>query len=125
MSAVPAQKGMGLFAVIAVGFMILLGLAKCDSSTAPESPKRIDQEGIVGVWFDDVGEAETKIEKSNYTYKLKRVNSDGSAGTYRLRRDGDWLYMDDNFGTRYQINGDQLEVFDGDGYIRSMDLLTH
>lgn len=91
-------------------------------ASADELPKRIDRNGVVGVWFDEIGEAETRIEHSGSSYRLKRVNSDGSVGDYQLRREGAWLHRDDDFKTRYQIIDDRLDVFDSHGFIRSMEL---
>ncbi|MEE4677651.1 hypothetical protein V2K57_25435 [Pseudomonas alliivorans] len=105
----------------------IVALALLASGTAPadEQPNRIDRNGVVGIWFDEIGEAETRIDHNDSSYRLKRMNSDGSVGDYRLRRDGIWLHRDDNFNTRYQIIGDRLDLFDSQGFIRSMELIKH
>ncbi|MEE4733617.1 hypothetical protein [Pseudomonas syringae] len=102
---------------------IALALLAGSMASGVEQPKRIDQNGVVGIWFDEIGEAETSIEHNESSYRLKRVNSDGSVGDYRLRREGMWLHRDDNLKTRYQIIGDRLDVFDNQGFIRSMELI--
>lgn len=103
--------------------IIIFALLANSIASADEQPKRIDQNGVVGIWFDELGDAETRIEHNGSSYRLKRMNTDGSAGDYQLRREGIWLHRDDNFKTRYQIIDDRLDVFDSQGFIRSMDLL--
>lgn len=92
MSSETANKGLGIFGVVAFGFFILLAVGKCSSGSVAENPERIDQKGVVGTWFDEEGEAEIKVEHNGYSYRLERVNLDGSAGDYQLRREGSWLY---------------------------------
>lgn len=115
-------KPIGFFGVVFLMLIVIAGIEffKSDDS---EEIKRIDKEGVLGVWYDEVGDAETKIEKIGYEYKLKRVNGDGSSGEYQLTRDGNWLKKNDRFGTKYQIIGDRLDVFDDNGFIKSLDLM--
>ncbi|MBX8508917.1 hypothetical protein K5D34_04315 [Pseudomonas cichorii] len=103
--------------------LMAFALLTSSIASADEQLKRVDQEGVVGIWFDQIGEAETTIEHHGSSYRLKRVNSDGSVGDYQLRREGIWLHRDDSFRTRYQIIGDRLDIFDSQGFIRSMELL--
>lgn len=110
-----------LFGVV-VAFLIALALGKCTQGADDKAVNRIDQVGVIGVWYDDVGEATTQIERDVSGYRLKRTNGDGSTGEMAMRRDGGWLYLDDKFGTKYQVIGDRLELFDSQGFVRAMEL---
>ncbi|UQS88749.1 hypothetical protein M5C90_24600 [Pseudomonas chlororaphis subsp. piscium] len=55
MSSETANKGLGIFGVVAFGFFILLAVGKCSSGSVAENPERIDQKGVVGTWFDEEG----------------------------------------------------------------------
>ncbi len=115
-------KPIGFFGVIILVLAVIAAI-EFFKSDDKDVVKRIDNEGVVGVWYDEVGDAETRIEKNGYAYRLKRVNGDGSKGDYPLTRDGDWLKKNDSFGTHYQIVGDRLDIFDNSGFIRSIELM--
>lgn len=83
-------KPIVFFGVIVL-VLALIAAIEFFKSDDKEVVKRIDTEGVVGIWYDEVGDAETRIEKNGYAYRLKRVNGDGSKGDYPLTRDGDWL----------------------------------
>lgn len=114
-------KPIGFFGVIVLVFAVIAAI-ELFKSDDKDVVKRIDNEGVVGIWYDEVGDAETKIEKRGYAYRLKRVNGEGSKGDYPLTRDGDWLNKNDSLGTKYQIIGDRLDIHDNSGFIRSIEL---
>jgi hypothetical protein len=101
-------------------FIIFLGTTTplC-SDAAP--PTRLDQEGTIGIWYDKTGPANLTIKFEGGEYILYRINSDKSKGVYKLRRAGDDFHTDDRFGHIYRITGNSLNIFDANGYIRTLN----
>ena len=79
---------------------------------------------IIGQWKDDKY-SETlnsgyQIYETDGHYYLHRTNSDGSEGTYPLKKVGDkYIKLDDKFGSYYVVSQNGLKIFDKMGYIRT------
>ena len=81
-------KPIGFFGVIILVLAVIAAI-EFFKSDDKDVVKRIDNEGVVRVRYDEVGDAETRIEKNGYAYRLKRANADRSQGDYPHTRDGD------------------------------------
>ena len=103
-------------------FLILVVQLLAGCSPEETELPRIERPGVIGVWIDPVDDSVTTLVRTDYSYLLRRVNTDGATGEYRMRRDGRWLKLNDSFGHRYQIVEDRLELFDNQGYIRTLQL---
>ncbi|MBA0216225.1 hypothetical protein H4F33_16300 [Pectobacterium brasiliense] len=92
----------------------------------PESVSdKTDKDVVIGSWYDDVGspeflDATFTITRTSRGYFLKRLNGDGSSGTYQLTKlDNKYKKNNDKFGSYYVIDGNGLKIYDKDGYIRT------
>lgn len=96
------------------------------SMQIPESVSdKSDKDVVIGSWYDDVGspeflDATFTITRTSQGYFLKRLNGDGSSGTYLLTKlDNKYKKNNDKFGSYYVIDGNGLKIYDKDGYIRT------
>ena len=76
--------------------------------------------GVVGRWVDSVGPAVVAIQMTHDgRYIFHRKNSDGSEGSYSLRKDKEnTFHRDDSFGHKYRVVGKRLFLLDEKGIIR-------
>lgn len=79
--------------------------------------------GVVGRWVDNAGPALVAIQMNHDGgYVFHRRNSDGSKGSYSLRKDDEnTLHRDDSFGHKYRIAGKRLFLLDDKGLIRVIE----
>jgi sensor histidine kinase YesM len=96
------------------------------SMQLPESVSdKSDKDVVIGSWYDDVGspeflDATFTITKTSQGYFLKRLNGDGSSGTYKITKlDNKYKKNNDKFGSYYIIDTEGLKIYDKDGYIRT------
>lgn len=85
-----------------------------------------DPAKVIGSWYDDLGspkfgDATLVIEQAaDSRYFLVRRNGDGSGGRFLLERRGaEFIKVGDRFGAKYVIKGDNLDLHDKQGFIRS------
>lgn len=119
-----SSKG-GLFGAMFLVLMIFIGIKQCASDDKPDNQLFDKGLGVIGLWHDSMGNAEIVIERIGMSeYRLRRTNSDGSKGDYRLDRATDsWLLKNDKLGTKYRLDGTTLEVHDKDGHIRTLTFI--
>lgn len=91
---------------------------------APISVSAASDKEIVGQWKDDKYSeplnAGYEIYKADGHYYLHRTNSDGSEGTYPLKKAGSkYIKFDDKFGVYYIVSPKGLKIFDKMGHIRT------
>lgn len=90
--------------------------SSAQSNLVPRSAK------VIGVWYHDVGmpnsfDAKFIIYKLNESTYLKRINGDGSKGTYKLEYDSGYYYLNNPAGSYYKISGSSLKMYDKKGLI--------
>lgn len=110
-----------IFGIIA----LIIAMVLCINSFKQDvkiDEKRIDKQGIIGIWNDKAGLSITTIECIGDVYKLIWVANGGYYAEFPLFRHGDWLKNNDPLGIKYQIIGDRLDVFDNTGFVRSIEL---
>ncbi|WP_197724544.1 hypothetical protein [Dickeya fangzhongdai] len=84
-----------------------------------------EQVKTLGVWYDDVGspnylDSTLTIFSNTKGIYLKRLNGDGSTGTYPLEKQGNkYKKIGDKHGAYYIIKGNSLEIYDRVGFIRT------
>lgn len=86
---------------------------------------KVEKISVLGTWYDDVDSPNylnstlTIFSNLKGTY-LKRLNGDGSTGTYQLDKQGNkYIKTNDTHGAYYIIKGNSLEIYDKVGFIRA------
>lgn len=111
--------------IILITITAILAAVACSiiSSYAFSAQKRIDKQGIIGIWNDKAGLSTMTIERTRNNYKMIWVSSGGFRAESPLFRDGIWLKKKSPLGVAYQIHGDRLDIYDNTGFVRSVDLM--
>jgi hypothetical protein len=91
---------------------------------APTFASAASDKNVVGQWKDDkyseALNAEYDIFQADGVYYLHRSNSDGSEGSYPLKKVGNkYIKLGDKFGAYYVVSPEGLKIYDQMGHIRT------
>lgn len=108
----------------AIAAILVVMVCSFVSNHAFSVQKRIDKQGILGVWDDKAGLSTAIIERQGDNYKLIWIANGGYRAEFPLFRHGEWLRKKGPLDISYKISGDRLDIYDNTGFVRSIEPLT-